>query len=365
MNTNKKVAFYLPTLVYGGAERVVVALVNGIASHGYNVELVLVNAIGPFLKDVNPLVKIINLNCSRSLFSIFGLIQYLKRSKPDVMISALDTANVISILARGISGVKAKLLISHHCTLSSVKQYDKSIKGKILYKLVQFLYPRADIVIGVSEGVSKNLKEQLGVNLNIVTIYNPVVGNQILMLQNEPLFCKWFNEGEVPVILSAGRLTEQKDFELLISAFALVRKNRECRLIIVGDGPLNSKLTQLACELGVKEDLLLTGFQSNPFNWMKHASVFVVSSKFEGLSNVLIEAMACGRKVVSTDCPNGPSEILEGGRWGHLVPVGDALALASAIEVSLDNEPDFDITERANFFSIDKSVSSYLELINS
>jgi glycosyltransferase involved in cell wall biosynthesis len=362
---NKRIAFFIPTLEYGGAERVILTLVNGIVERGYDVELVLANAIGPYLTEVDPQVKIINLSSSRSLFSIFGLIRYLKSSKPYVMVSALDNANLISVLAKFISNVNTKVIITQHSTLSSEKLVDRSFKGKIVRLLMRRLYPKANLIIGVSDGVSRDLKEQLGLELNLDTVYNPVVGDRINHLQYEPVLCKWFDEGEPPVILSAGRLTEAKDFELLIKSFALIRKSRICRLVIVGDGPLNSKLIQLACELGVQEDLLLTGFQTNPFNWMKQASVFVVSSKFEGLSNVLIEAMACGQKVVSTDCPNGPFEILEGGKWGRLVPVGDEVGLALAIESTLDSNSDFDIRERANFFSVDKSINRYLELIHS
>lgn len=364
MDKNKKIAFYLPSLEYGGAERVVVTLVNGIAKRGYKIELVLSNAVGPYLKEVDSLVKVIDLNNSRSLFSIFGLIKYLNLYKPDVLISALDNANIISVLAKSIAGLSTKLLITQHSTLSSEKQYDKSIKGSIVRKLMLLLYARADVVIGVSEGVSKDLKKQLGVKLNLVTIYNPIVDDRIQSMQKEEVSCSWFDEGEPPVIMSAGRLTEAKDFELLINAFAEIRKNRICRLIIVGDGILKSKLIQLSVQLEIEKDVLITGYQSNPFKWMKQCSVFVVSSRWEGLSNVLIEAMACGRKIVSTDCPNGPSEILEGGKWGMLVPVGDIGALVTAIEETLDSNPSVNVVERANFFSVEKSVDQYLKIMD-
>ena len=200
--------------------------------------------------------------------------------------------------------------------------------------------------------------------LRVRVVPNPVPHDDVAAMAVAPLDHPWFDEPGVPVILSAGRLVDQKDFSTLIRAFAQVVKSRPARLVILGEGRERGALAALARELGVAEGVDLPGFVANPFAWMARARVFAVSSIYEGLSMVLVEAMACGTPVVSTDCPHGPREVLEDGRWGRLVPVGAAGALAAAILETLRDPVDSDrLVSRSRAFSVEGCIDRHLELM--
>jgi glycosyltransferase involved in cell wall biosynthesis len=238
-----------------------------------------------------------------------------------------------------------------------------SWKDGVVRLLMKWLYPFADQVVAISRGVQDDLHKWIGLPPGKVrTIYNPVVTTGLSGLASAPIPHPWLAQGEPPVVLGVGRLTEQKDFASLIRAFATVRKTRRCRLVILGEGELRAELEALVNELRLDDDVLMPGFQNNPFAWMGRAAVFVFSSVFEGLGGALIQAMACGTPVVSTDCPSGPAEILEDGKWGSLVPVGDVQALARAITDTLDADSHPDVRLRAAFFSDQRSVDDYLEV---
>ncbi|MCG8345898.1 MAG: glycosyltransferase [Chlorobiales bacterium] len=179
----------------------------------------------------------------------------------------------------------------------------------------------------------------------------------------EPLAHPWFYPGEPPVILGVGRLVQQKDFPLLIRAFSRLRKRREARLMILGEGPLRPELEALVETLDLKKDISLPGFIANPYAYMRCSALFILSSRWEGFGNVLVEAMACGTPVVSTDCPSGPSEILENGKWGRLVPVGDVNAMAFAMESALIEPSTHDTAMRAADFSVEQAISSYIQVL--
>jgi glycosyltransferase involved in cell wall biosynthesis len=189
----------------------------------------------------------------------------------------------------------------------------------------------------------------------------------MLAKASEPVSHPWFTPGQPPVILGVGRLTPQKDFPTLLRAFALVRRQRPARLVIVGEGRTEAKeaLLRLAIELGCPDDVSLPGFTHNPFCFMANASVFVLSSLHEGLPGVLIQALACGVPVVSTDCPSGPREILEGGRHGRLVALGDFAAMADAITEALERPGDGAARmARGRQFSVERAVDRYLGLLS-
>jgi glycosyltransferase involved in cell wall biosynthesis len=215
--------------------------------------------------------------------------------------------------------------------------------------------------------VANDLAETTGIQRDkIKVVYNPVVSSELFSKSEEPLDHPWFSSGEPPVVLAVGRLTEAKDFPVLIRAFALVRKERPARLIILGEGAERPKLEALVRELGLNEDVIMPGFVDNPYKYMRNATVFVLSSAWEGFGVVLVEAMALGTAIVSTDCPNGPAEILEGGKWGDLVTVGDWRALASAILKRLEqpeNERVKMATERAKEFRTESIVTDYFRYL--
>lgn len=366
MSKSQTIAIFIPTLRGGGAERAMVGLANGFARYGYQVDLVLADANGAFKKEVSGSVRIVNLDSKRMTASIFKLASYLRHSRPDVLLSAMTHVNLTAIWARYFARVSTRLVISERSTFSHAL---KGLRGRrvmqwLMPQLLRFFYPSADAVVSVSMGVQDDLLHHVSLPSSMThVVYNPVVDDGFLQRAADPIEHTWFAVGTPPVVLAAGRLTEAKNFPLLLKAFAHVRRKRPCRLMILGEGPLRHALEAQVSDLRLGSDVLLPGFVDNPLPYMRQANVFVLSSLWEGLPAVLIQAMACGCRVVSTDCPSGPREILEDGRWGELVPVDDELALAEAIERCIDNDSPPDVRERAGFFNEAQSVDAYLKIL--
>jgi glycosyltransferase involved in cell wall biosynthesis len=366
MYKSPTISIFIPSLRGGGAERAMVGLANGFARYGYQVDLVLADAKGIFKNEVSEAVRVVNLDSKRMAASVFRLARYLRHNRPDVLLSAMTHVNLTAIWARHISRVATRLVISERSTFS---QALKGLGGRrlvrwLMPRLVRYFYPSADAVVSVSMGVQEDLLRHVILPSTMTHVaYNPVVDDSLIQRAAEPIEHPWFAVGTPPVVLAAGRFTEAKNFPLLLKAFALVRRKRPCRLMILGEGPLRHVLETRVSALRLGTDVLLPGFVDNPLPYMRQASVFVLSSSWEGLPAVLIQAMACGCRVVSTDCPSGPREILEDGRWGELVPVGDEVALAEAIERCLDNDSPPDVCERAGFFNEEKSVEAYLKIL--
>ncbi|HEY8363833.1 MAG TPA: glycosyltransferase, partial [Tissierellaceae bacterium] len=262
-----------------------------------------------------------------------------------------------------------RLVVREANTISVSSKNSLNFKARILPILMKFLYPLADAVIAVSEGVAKDLTQIIGLPAEKVkVIYNPVITPEIFKKAEEPIKHPWFAPGELPVILGVGRLTKQKDFITLIRAFDIVRKEYPSRLVILGEGEERPELEALVQELDLEQYVNMPGFVENPFSYMKKAAVFVLSSRWEGLPNVLIQALALGIPVVSTACPSGPTEILEKGKLGRLVPVGNEVIMAKAIleELKKQNKSGLNECVQNNIFKrfhINKITESYLTLI--
>lgn len=359
-----RIALFVPSMRGGGGERVMLNLVCGFAERGLDVDLVLLQAEGPFLADVPKNVRIIDLKARRLITSIPALILYFRREKPVAFLSAFVASNIVSVFIRTFFGIRTRLVLAEHSTRSAAAENLKSFHERVYPFLMRRSYPHADSVVAVSSGVADDLSKLTGMERDrINVIYNPVVAEQIFEQASEPVDHPWFRAGEPPVILGVGRLVRAKDFPTLIHAFDLVRRERSARLMILGEGEKRAKLESLIKELGLADSVALPGFDPNPYRYMKHAAVFALSSRWEGLGNVLIEAMAVGTPVVSTDCPNGPSEILEGGRHGLLVPVGDSLSLARGILRQLESPMRETLQERANTFTTEAAVQRYADLL--
>ena len=298
------------------------------------------------------------------------LIRYLQSARPDALLSALPTLNLLAVWARRGAGVATRVVISERDTLSTAISGSRKWRRRYLPPLLKRAYLMADGIIAVSNGVADDLAATTGIPRHrITTVYNPVVGPEVIAKARAPLDHPWFAPGEPPVILGVGRLHPQKDFATLIRAFARLRAERPARLIILGvessgDSAYVADLKALPARLGVAEDVALPGFAQNPLAYMSRAATFVLSSVHEGLGIVLIEALACGTPVVSTDCPSGPREILDHGRFGPLVPVGDDASMAAAICATLDGpHPSELLRSRAEMFTVERAVDRYLELI--
>ena len=358
------IATFLPNLCGGGAERVAVNLANGLAERGYRTTFVLSEAIGPYLADVSPNVRVVDLHRRHVMTSIAPLARYLRSERPDVLFSHLDYVSVGALLARRLARVDTRVVPVVHVNRSQGRAHSQFRREPIVGMAMKWLYPGATRIVVVSRGAADDLVRTTGVSENLIrVIYNPVITPQIKTLADEPVDHPWFAPGQPGVILGIGRLTYPKDFDALIRAFALLRRIVDCRLLILGDGEDRDALEGLVKELGLTGTVQLPGFVKNPFSYLSRSSLFVLSSTWEALPTVLIEAMACGCPVVSTDCPTGPREILDGGKFGRLAPVGDIEALSTAMSDVLKTAR-IKVPEAAlQPFLFDTAVEEYVKLI--
>ncbi len=359
---NGKIAFFLAELHGGGAERVAVNLIKGLAQRKLLLELVLAEAEGPYLSQVPSHVNLVNLSAGRVLKAIWPLTRYLKQHSPQVLISHEAHANVIAAIACLLAGVNTRLIVVEHDTLSATPAYN--LKARLVPPLMRWVYYRADRIIGVSQAAATDLQTCLPhLSSRVRAIYNPVVDQELLTRSRQAVTHPWLINLEQPVYLGVGRLTPQKDFATLIRAFAEVRNNQSARLIVLGEGEQRPELEALVSELNLTQDVDLPGFTDNPYAYMRQASALVLSSRWEALPTVLIEAMACGCPVIATRCPSGPEEILAGGQYGPLVEPGDSQAMATAMMEVLNLQSQVDVVARAMQFSVEQSVDAYLQLM--
>lgn len=362
--SGRKLALFMPSFRGGGAERAMVMLAQGFAARRISVDVLVAQNEGPNAPPPTDGLRIVDLKAPRVLRALPALVRYLRREAPFAMMSALSHVNVVAVWAHSLSGVATRIAVSEHTTASLSSAYDERKRARLLPVFMRPTYRKADAIVAVSDGVADDLSSLLGLERSRITrIYNPVVTPRLNLLAEQPLNHPWFMPGQPPVVLGAGRLTSAKDFPTLLQAFAAVRARRPARLVILGEGEERPRLQALARVLAIEAHLEMPGYTSNPYQYMKRAAVFVLSSRWEGLGNVLVEAMACGTPVVSTDCPNGPREILEGGRHGALVAPADPMALAHAIEAQLDTPASSTAIQRAQAFSADTAVSRYMTVL--
>jgi glycosyltransferase involved in cell wall biosynthesis len=299
----------------------------------------------------------------RVLGAIPPLVRYLDDRRPDAIISALNYTNICSLIASELSRHQPTRVVTLHNNLSALLSPEGRRRNRLLGPLIRHYLPRADHRVAVSRGVADGARSLLGAS-SIQTIHNPIVEPALARAAAEPPEHPWLRRKTTPVVLAIGKLKPQKDFPTLLRAFAALRRRREARLVILGEGPDRASLWSLAGELGIAGDLDLPGFIANPMALLSNADVFALSSRYEGFGNVVAEALACGCPVVSTDCPWGPSEILENGRYGRLVPPEDPQALAEGLEATLDESPDpAALRDRAQAFSVADAARSYLALL--
>lgn len=353
------VTIFLPTLRGGGTERVMVTLANQLARRSVELELLLLSGEGVFFDELDPDVAVHLLDVRPSYSSVLGIRgywRYLRRSKPRLVVISGHSAFLVGFLVS--LWVPHKIIVVVHNTVSRERRLSSLI--------AKFLYRFAHRIVAVSHGVAKDLSAYSCIELErIQVIYNAVDLTRIDRALQAPPAHPWLEDPAVPVVVSVGRLIPQKRVDLLLRAIARVRAKRPVRLIQLGDGPLRHELEALAQELGIAEDVCFAGFVKNPYAYLRDASVFALASDFEGFAVVVIEALACGCPVVSTSCPSGPDEILEGGRWGTLVPTGDVEALASALDQTLTAPPPRRHARgRAEDFSAEGYARRYLELID-
>jgi glycosyltransferase involved in cell wall biosynthesis len=359
------VAMFLPALAGGGAERVFVDLANEFSALGFRVDLVLATARGPYIDDVSPAVRVVDLAVGRVLNALPGLVRYLRTERPGVLVSGLDHSNLVAVLAAHVAATGTRCVVSVRSVPASAYRGDPSLRGWFLWRLSRLIYRLADAIIANSRAAAREIAHSgPAVSGKLHVVHNPLNILQLQTLSAVPLNHPWCAAAAPPLILGVGSLTRLKDFPTLIRAFAQLRSfGRTVHLVILGEGPERGPLEQLIGELGLTGEVYLPGFVRNPFAWMHRASVFVSSSLTEGCPNALMQALACGIPVVATDCEGGSAEVLEEGRWGRLVNVGDATAIAAAISSVLDDTQHPDVQRRAAEFGLRRVALQYLQLL--
>jgi glycosyltransferase involved in cell wall biosynthesis len=362
---NRRIAFFLTSPSGGGAERAMIAVANHFAAEGLQVDMVFGRAEGPYRGEVDRRVRIVDLSVKRLSKMLLPMHRYMEREKPSVVVSPLPPCDLVILFGRKFLGWKTKLLISVQNHPVEMARHSAALVDRLWPFFIRRSYGAAECILGISSGVAETVASLLGRGRDEVpVIHNPVITPGFAEKLNEDPGHPWFNDGGAPVLLAAGRLTQQKDYPTLLRAFALLLRRCPARLIVLGEGEGRAELEQLASELGVSSQLAMPGFVRNPYCWMKRARLFVLSSRWEGFANVVAEALACGVPVVSTDCPSGPGEILGGGVFGHLVPVGDAAALAQALDDALKQPVERDrLVARGMSYSINDIAPRYLALV--
>jgi len=360
------IALFLPTLTPGGIERCMLNLASGFIQQGVNVDLIVADYRGDFISKIPDDTAVVDLGVDRVLKSILPLREYLTNTEPDVLLVGHTHANIAAVIAGKMSRTETTVAIGVHNTHSLSASTSQNTKSKIKQQLYRQLYVQADQVIAVSNGAKKYTVNHTPLTeSDISVIYNPVVTKELYAEASQSVEHRWINDDSIQVILGAGRLVDQKDFETLLRAFGkVIEKNSQARLLIAGAGPKEQELENLQSELGIRDQVELVGYLDNLSAYMNAADLFVLSSESEGFGIVLVEAMAVGTPVVSTDCPHGPSEILKNGEYGQLVDVGDEEAMASSIRYVLSNKyKPKRVEERAKEFTVSKIANKYLNTL--
>lgn len=358
-------SFFIPDLTFGGAEQVTVNIVNGLSERGYSVELLLSRRDGKLQAELDTDVRVRELSAGRTaglgvLADLPALVSYLRRQEPTALFPHLSHVSVACLTAKRVLGLDTKIIPTEHKTFR--ERDETTTKDRLVDRLTPLVYPTADRIIAVSEGVADSITAQTRLSReDISVLYNPVDVNAVRAQASTPVSHEWVGDDATDLVVYVGRLEAEKDLETWLRAFDKVHQhNPEARAILVGDGSCRPQLEARLDALGLSEVVSLPGYVENPYPYMKQADVFALSSRFEGLPTVLIEALACECPIVSTDCPGGTAEILAGGDVGRLVPVGDARALAEAIDQTLAEPTDCDqLSARAESFAPDAVFDEY------
>lgn len=365
MQTGERIAVLLSYSGDGGVERMMNSLITGLLDAGHAVDVVVLKSEGGHFRALPAGARVVRVGTRHAALAVPGLVRYLRRVRPRALLAAKDRAARAAIRARRLAGVPTRIVVRIGNTLSESLAGRSRLRRFLRYRPIRRLYPQADAIVAVSQGVADDVVATSGVDASrVVVLPNPVITDALDALAREPIDHPWFADKSVPVILGVGRLTRQKDFPTLLNAFARVRSERDARLLILGEGEDRQALERQAKALGIVDGIDLAGFADNPYAYMARADLFVLCSAWEGSPNVLTEAMHLGVPVIATDCRSGPREVLDGGRIAPLVPVGDPAAMAAAIVATLDAPPD-GATLRAAVagYTRERSTARYLQVL--
>ena len=344
-----------------------VNLASQIAHNGVRVYFIVCDASRPYLDDLDSSIELIVISKDR-LAMTRELVSLLEQYRATSLFTAKELGLTVALKAKRQSSSDTRIYLRAITNISARIKHRhllQRIKGELEVRKLRKLYHQLDGIVAVSHGIAEDVHRISGIPLSQIKVaHNPVVTKQLHQRAGQPVDHPWLLQQEIPVILGIGRLTKQKNFELLINAFALVRDNRPAKLIIMGGGSRKKKLIKQAERLGVADDVDLPGFNPNPYSMLHHASLFVLSSNWEGSPNALTEALAVGCPAISTDCPSGPRETLQEGKYGPLVPINDNKAMAGAIMEVLDNPlPREVLQSAAEKFTVENSAMEYIQAL--
>ena len=364
LSSKKQISIILPDLRGGGAERVNVNLANYFSLQGYKVDIVLLSVSGEFLHELHPAIRIVDLSTHRLRSSLIPLIRYFCKARPSSVLCSMWPLTVITLLARILSRVNTSLVVVEHTTWSKSELIVNSFTRWKIRLTMHYSFKKADGIVAVSKGAAIDLARFAKLDpQSITTIYNPVVFPRPSYPPALLPPAQWWT-GKHYKVLAVGTLKSIKDYKTLISAFSLLSKSVDARLLILGEGECRLSLEQQICLLGLDDKVFMPGFTSEVFPYYRQADLFVLSSIAEGLGNVIIEALEAGTPVVSTDCPSGPREILCNGKYGRLVPAQDPVALSVAMEASFTDIHDYTaLKARAQDFTIEIAALQYEKLL--
>lgn len=360
---SKKIAFLLPNFSAGGAEKVALLLANEFVNRGFTVDLLLLNVSGELLSSLDQRIDVVDLKSSRIRKGFLPLLTYLKAERPDTLLALMWPLTLLAVSAFKLAKLPGRVVVSDHTTFSQAPLLKSRLTRLFFQFSVPLIYPLAEARLAVSVGVADDLSSLGRINRDSITVVHNPISLKALLFTTQQQQQAWQNfHGKK--IVAVGALKWAKNYPLLLQAFAALLQEEQAMLTIVGQGELLLELEWQAKQLGIEACVQFVGFSEVPQTWMASADLLVLSSHYEGLPNVLTEALAVGTPVVSTDCKSGPREILEDGKYGILVPVGDADALANAMLESLQQEHNYAaLKRRAADFSVDKIANQYLGVI--
>jgi len=382
-NPDNKISLLFSTFSAGGGERVMMILANEFVERGYKVDVIVFKAVGEYSDDLHKDIKVYDLNVRRMIFSLPKLILYLRKANTDVLIATDEHAHLLALSARFIARSQTQIVLRVGNMFSELYSQHKGLKHALTFLLIKRFYRYANAIVAISKGVAYDISTLTKIKPNkVFTIYNPKPIKTITKLAEDKSGLQWLDEKTLPVVLSVGRLREQKDLRTLIKAFSVVIKKIPARLVLVGSGMEQKRLEKFVEELGIKEFVDFSGYIKNPYAFMFRADVFVTTSLWEGLSNSLIEAMVCGVPIIATDCNSGPRETLapntdplyrmskgvEYAKYGVLVPIGSVDCVVKALEKMLEDKDMRDkykiaSLERAQDFDSDEIIDEYESVI--
>lgn len=364
MSSGVDLAILVATSGHSGVDTVIRNLAAEIQRRGFTINALRVANHGPAWEEVLPAAAIVPLGSAHVDTSLVPLVRYLRAVRPRVLLTDKDRVNRLAVIARALARVDTRLVIRVGTTFSKNLERRSPLHRRVQELTARHLYPRADAIVVPSAGAARDLCHSAGIPAaKVRALASPVITARLVDKAAETPDHPWLSDGGPPLFLGVGELCGRKDFATLMRAFARVRGQRPCRLIILGEGRKRAELEGLAAELGISADVDLPGFVTNPYPFMRHADVFVLSSTCEGSPVVLMEALGLGMRCVATDCPSGPREVLDEGRHGHLVAVADVAALAERMVEALDAPPAEDASAAAARYTVADATDGYLEVM--